>query len=469
MRGLIFLKHGRCGLRRLFSTSGIRGVYSTEVSPLLAFRLGCTLASMFGTECVVGTDCRLSSPVLEHALLSGLMYSGCNVRRVGLAPLPVTAYTVKKAGAGFGVMITASHNPPQYNGFKVFREGGWELMPEDEEAVERALSRELEAGRSWSDVGSCIDYAGALAEYIDDVLDLLFDGAPRDRASDFKVVVDCCNGPAALVTPKVLSRLGVRVIALNANMDGHFPGREPEPRPDVLAELSVFVRETGAHLGLAHDGDADRVAVIDPDGKFVVNDRIIAYMAKRAIERGEGKVVITTIDTSRCIDEVVERLGGEVIRTKLGKTHVELKRRSNVALAAEPWKIINPRWGPWADGILAASALVKDVVERGVGLRELLKDVPDYPQVRESFPCDDGDKPRVMKIVEEELESAIGDVEDVWKYDGVRVNCKDGSWILIRASGTEPKIRLYAEAKSLERLREVVERGKKLMFRALRA
>jgi len=469
MRRLIFLECGRCSLRRLFSTSGIRGVYPTEVSPLLAFRLGCALTSMFGAESVVGTDCRLSSPVLEHALLSGLMYSGCNVKRVGLAPLPVTAYSVKKAGAKFGVMVTASHNPPQYNGFKVFREGGWELMPEDEGAVEEALSRDLEAGRSWSEVGSCTDYEEALAEYVDDLLDLLSDEGLSRRVSDFKVVVDCCNGPAALVTPKVLSRLGVRVIALNANMDGHFPGREPEPRPDVLAELGLFVRETGAHVGLAHDGDADRVAVIDGDGKFVANDRIIAYMAKRAIERGEGKVVITTIDTSRCIDEVVERLGGEVVRTKLGKTHVELKKRSNVALAAEPWKIINPRWGPWADGILAASLLVKDLVESGAGLRDLLRDVPDYPQVRESFLCSESDKPRVMRVVEEELESAIGDVEDVWKYDGVRANCKDGSWILIRASGTEPKIRLYAEAKSVERLKEIVERGRGLVFKALRA
>jgi len=469
MRGLIFLKRGRCDLRRLFSTSGIRGVYPTEISPLLAFKLGCVLASMFGTEGVVGVDCRLSSPVLEHALLSGLMYSGCNVRRVGLVPLPVTAYSVKRSRADFGVMITASHNPPQYNGFKVFREGGWELMPEDERAVEESLSKELGAGRSWSDVGSCIDYEGAITEYVDDALDMLSEDGLGRRAMDLKVVVDCCNGPAALATPRLLSQLRAKVIALNANIDGHFPGREPEPRPDVLAELGLFVRETGAHLGLAHDGDADRVAVVGPDGKFVANDRVIAYMAKRALERGGGKVVITTIDTSRCIDEVVERLGGEVVRTKLGKTHVELKKRSNVALAAEPWKIINPRWGPWADGILTASMLVKDLVESGAGLYELLRDVPDYPQVRESFPCSDEDKPKVMKVVEEELEGAIGDVEDVWKYDGIRVNCKDGSWILIRASGTEPKIRLYAEAKSVERLREVVERGKRLVFKALRA
>ena len=456
-------------MRKLFSTSGIRGVYPTEVSPLLAFKLGCVLTSIFGTKSVVGVDCRLSSPILEHALLSGLMYSGCNVRRVGLVPLPVTAYSVKRSGADFGVMITASHNPPQYNGFKVFREGGWELAPEDEGAVEEALSRELWTGRSWSDVGSCASHEEALVEYVDDVLDLLSDASSGHRTSDFKVVVDCCNGPAALVTPKVLSKLGAKVIALNANIDGHFPGREPEPRPDVLAELGRFVRETGARLGLAHDGDADRVAVIGPDGEFVTNDRIIAYMAKRAIERGEGKVVITTIDTSRCIDEAVERLGGEVVRTKLGKTHVELKKRSNVALAAEPWKIINPRWGPWADGILAASVLVKDLTESGAGLYELLRDVPDYPQVRESFPCSDDDKPKVMRVVEEGLESAISDVEDVWKYDGVRVNCKDGSWILIRASGTEPKIRLYAEAKSVERLREIVERGRELVFKALKA
>jgi len=456
-------------LKKLFSTSGIRGVYPHEVSPTLAFKLGCVLTYIFGKECTVGIDGRLSSPVLEYALISGLMHSGCNVRRIGLAPLPITAYSVKKVGVKFGVMITASHNPPEYNGFKVFREGGLELMPSEEELVEEAILRESTVPRSWSDVGSCISYREVISEYISDLLDFLLDEDSRCSTSDLKVVVDCCNGPAALVTPMVLAQLGARVIAVNANIDGHFPGREPEPRPDVLVDLGGFVSSTGARLGIAHDGDADRVAIIDSNGSFVVNDRIIAYMAKRALERSEGRIVVTTIDTSRCIDEVVDRFGGEIVRTKLGKTHVELSKRSDIALAAEPWKIINPKWGPWADGILTAATLVHDLMESRKNLQELLKDIPNYPQIRESYPCSDEEKVKVMKKVEEELESVIGNVDEVWNYDGVRVNCKDGSWILIRASGTEPKIRIYAEAKSLSRLNEIVEKGRKLVFRALKA
>ncbi|MEM4424526.1 MAG: phosphoglucosamine mutase [Candidatus Nezhaarchaeales archaeon] len=456
-------------MKKLFGTSGIRGIYPHEVSPMLAFKLGCVLTHVFGKECTIGIDCRLSSPVLEHALISGLMYSGCNIKRIGLTPLPVTAYSVKKAGARFGVMITASHNPPEYNGFKVFREGGWELMPSDEELIEETILRGSTVPCSWNNVGSCTSYREVLNEYINDALDFLLEGDLKHSSSNLKIVVDCCNGPAALVTPTILTQLGVKVVAVNANIDGHFPGREPEPRPDVLVDLGRFVSNIGARLGIAHDGDADRTAVIDSNGNFITNDRIIAYMAKRALERGEGKVVITTIDTSRCIDEVVDRLGGEVVRTKLGKTHVELSKRLNVALAAEPWKIVNPRWGPWADGILTAAMLVYDLIKSGKDIHELLKDIPNYPQIRESYPCSEEEKIKVMKMVEEELEGVIGNVDEVWNYDGVRVNCKDGSWILIRASGTEPKIRIYAEAKSPSRLSEIVEKGRKLIFRALKA
>lgn len=342
-------------------------------------------------------------------------------------------------------------------------------MPSEEEAVEEMISKEIKVPCSWSNVGFCVNYEEVLSEYIDDLLGFLLEEDLRRSTSDVKVVVDCCNGPAALVTPVILTKLGVKVVAVNANIDGHFPGREPEPRPDVLLDLGRFVSSIDAPLGVAHDGDADRVAVVDSDGSFVVNDRIIAYMAKRALERGEGKIVITTIDTSRCIDEVVNKFGGKIVRTKLGKTHVELRKQSNVALAAEPWKIISPKWGPWADGILTAATLVNDLMESGRSLQELLKDIPSYPQMRESYPCGEEERSKVMRVVEEELESVIGNVDEVWKYDGVRVNCKDGSWILIRASGTEPKIRVYAEARSLSRLNEIVEKGRRLIFKALKA
>ncbi|MHC1637399.1 MAG: phosphoglucosamine mutase [Candidatus Nezhaarchaeales archaeon] len=455
-------------MKRLFSTSGIRGIYPFEVSPLMSFKLGCILPSIFGHDCVVGIDGRTSSSVLELALLSGLMCCGCNVKRIGLTPLPTMAYSIKKTGSKFGIMVTASHNPPEYNGFKIYREGGWELMPDEERMVEERVLEDKYSMGSWSDVGSCIDYSRALDEYIDDAIDFLVENDVKVK-SDVKVIVDCCNGPASLVTPKILSLLGAKVITVNANIDGFFPGREPEPRPDVLVDLGSYVKDTSAHLGLAHDGDADRLAVLDCKGNFVFNDRIIAYMAKRTIERAEGKIVITTIDTSRCIDEVVEKLGGEVVRTKLGKTHVELYKHGNVAIAAEPWKIINPRWGPWADGILTAATIVYDLLKSGSGLDDLLKDIPNYPQIRENFPCPEESKEKVMRIIEEELERVIGDVSDVWTYDGVRVNRKSGAWILVRASGTEPKIRLYAEAKDSSELKDIAERGRNLILRALKS
>ncbi|MDI9620206.1 MAG: phosphoglucomutase [Candidatus Nezhaarchaeota archaeon] len=453
-------------MKKLFSTSGIRGVYPSEVSPLLGFKLGCVLPSIFGLKCVVGVDCRVTSQVLEFALISGLLSQGCEVRRLGLSPLPLVAYLIKRKVLDFGVLVTASHNPPEYNGFKIYKSEGWELMPDQEEMLEKRI---LEGGflmSSWTHIGLCLEYTRAPEEYIDDAVSFLAEDAAR-TASDIKVIVDCCNGPASLITPRLLSMLGAKVTAVNANIDGFFSAREPEPRPDVLVSLGSYTKEVRAHLALAHDGDADRVAILDSNGEPVANDRVIAYMAKRAVERGEGKNVITTVDTSRCIDEVVEAVGGEVIRTRLGKTHVELFKRGNVAIAAEPWKIITPQWGPWADGILTGAIIVYDLLQCGLKLSQLLRDIPSYPQVRESFPCQEERKATVMDFIREELEGAVGNVESVWTFDGVRVNRKSGAWILIRASGTEPKIRLYAEAKDASELGDIVDRGKRLLLRAL--
>ena len=287
-------------MKRLFSTSGIRGVYPSEVSPMMGFKLGLILPSIFGNRAVVGFDARVTSRVLEFSLISGLMSASCHVLRVGLVPLPTLAYAVKKSGAKFGVMVTASHNPPEYNGFKVYREGGWEVMPDEEVKIEEMLLRDVDALASWCDVGTYEDYGLALAEYIEDAVEFIVEGSSKPRG-EIKAVIDCCNGPASLVTPYIMSRLGVKVITVNSHVDGTFPGREPEPRPDVLVNLGLYVKSLGADIGLAHDGDADRVAVLDNNGNFIFNDRIIAYMAKRAIERGEGKVVITTIDTSRSV------------------------------------------------------------------------------------------------------------------------------------------------------------------------
>jgi phosphomannomutase len=216
---------------------------------------------------------------------------------------------------------------------------------------------------------------------------------------------------------------------------------------------------------LAYDGDADRVSVIDEKGSFVVNDRIIALVARQKLE-GEGSgTIVTSVDTSNCIDDVVNPLKGKVRRVRLGETHTYFDD-SKVILAAEPWKIIDPSWGLWADGIFTSIKLVQMLNVNGVCLSDLLKDIPNYPQTRLNFPCPELHKQKTMELINDQL-SYERDICDLWKFDGIRANYNDGSWMLFRVSGTEPKIRFYCEAKETRRMKELVKKGRKLITNSI--
>jgi phosphomannomutase len=281
------------------------------------------------------------------------------------------------------------------------------------------------------------------------------------------VVVDCANGAGSIATPSLLSHLGCKVTAINANMDGSFPGRSPEPTAENLTELQKLVSQLGADLAIAHDSDADRLSVLDERGYYVTNDRLLAFFAKILLKHhGRGRIV-TSVDTSPRIDEVAQRYGGQVERTRLGKTHEALVREEKPVLCCEPWKIIDTHWGQWGDGIYAACRLVSELSEAMGPLSKLLKDIPDYPQRRIAFPCPDQIKDIAMETIKTKLASERN-VKDIWTYDGLRINYLDGSFLLLRPSGTEPRIRAYCEARSERRLQELVEKCTSLVRTATR-
>jgi len=409
---------------------------------------------------MVGRDNRTSSEMIEAAVTSGLVSCGCDAVLAGLVPLPVLAFQTKKRETHAGIMITASHNPPTDNGLKCFTKEGMEYPPTEEETLERILTTEKYRYVPWDKVGNVASLPHAKEEYIEAILSRI--GSVK---REIRVVVDCGNGAASDVTPVLLRRMGCRVLAVNAHLDGFFPGRPLEPSPENLQALSAIIKETHADVGIAHDGDGDRLAVLDQNGEFVLNDRVIALFAMKILEERGGGRVITSVDTSFCIDQVVKKFGGVVERTKLGKTHVALKK-SGAVMAAEPWKIIDPAWGLWGDGIYSAARIIKMLDEDGGTIKDLFADIPGYPQRRLSLFCPDDQKERVKNLLTKEL-SADRDATDVWTFDGVRVNYADGSWLLLRVSGTEPKVRLYAEGKSEQRLQELVEKGVNLLRRVL--
>ncbi|MGB9728826.1 MAG: phosphoglucomutase [Thermoprotei archaeon] len=442
----------------LFGTSGIRGAYPFQISNSLAVKLGFAVASYVNRGfIVVGWDGRNTSRLLGTSIISGINSAGLDAIAVGMVPTPVLAYSVRYFGASGGVMVTASHNPPEFNGFKVYFSGGRESIENEEQAIESIMN---EFGSDSHNEYGRVEFRSISYAYIKDLYNTLF----TKKLWKPRIIIDCGGGVAGLYTPRVLSMLSDAYV-INDYVDPFFSGREAEPRPDVLLRFSKGVVSLGFDIGLAHDGDGDRLAVIDENGNFVDMSTIIALMAKRKVEENGGGIVVVSVDTSMSVREVVEHAGGHVEVTKLGKTHAKL--RSGVVLAAEPWKIIDPSWGFWQDGIYAAGQLIRFITSKGKRLRQILDEekIPIYPGVRLSFYHNNLKRDAFMEFVKENLPSAFKDVMNVIDIDGIKVETKRG-WALVRVSGTEPKIRLYAEGFTVEDLeyivkvsREIIEKG----------
>lgn len=451
----------------LFGTAGIRGDARRSVTPALALAVGRAIG-LDAEEVVVGRDGRETGTALAGAIEAGVTSGGARVLRAGQLPTPALAYASRDR---HGVMLTASHNPPQDNGIKLFADGE-EFDAETEARIEGRVERGTEPA-PWDDWGATervellsvyrsavVEYARAFAAGADSESDL--DG--------LSVVVDCANGMASLATPQVLRELGAHVIALNANVDGHFPGRPSKPTPSTLSDLRAFVEDhDDPVVGIGHDGDADRIVIVDGDGEVVHEDTVLAILAEHYVRASDNDdpVVVTTPNASGRIDERVKEAGGRVERTRLGYLHDGIKAVQNeggtVVFAGEPWKHIHPAFGPWIDGVASAavlSVLVANAEEEPIdpqaeserdGLSALCHPVTERPYRKESIECPDECKPMALKRVQEVLPRRFPNAVVDTEY-GVRLDFDDGSWTLIRPSGTEPYVRVYAESATVDKL-----------------
>jgi phosphomannomutase len=353
-------------------------------------------------------------------------------------------------------MLTASHNPPTDNGLKLFVDGE-EYDREAERRVERRVETD-EPSVAWDAWGTAAseepleEYRAAVVDYASDL---------GTTPTDLRVAVDCGNGMAALGTPQVLRDLGADVVTLNANVDGHFPGRESKPTPESLADLRAFVADDPSlDLGIGHDGDADRIVLVDAGGEVVHEDTVVAVLAERYVRTSEAEdpVVVTTPNASARIDERVRAAGGRVERVRLGALHEGIAsvradgdEDTEVVFAAEPWKHVHTRFGGWIDGICSAAVLTRLVAEDG--LPALREPVTERPYRKVSVACPDDRKAAVMATLAETLPEAFP-AATVATDHGVRLERPDGSWVLVRPSGTEPYVRIYAESDEVDALVE---------------
>src|SRR5256884_4989266 len=304
-------------MTRLFGTNGIRGVVGEMMNADLAVKVGRAIGTFFeGGSVGLARDPRLSGPMLARAAASGLMSAGCDVIDLGMVPTPCAQYFVAKSGHLKGaIVVTASHNPREFNGLKAIDARGMEMRREDEESIEAIFFEDRFHAAAWSDVGSSRADDTAIPRYMEAIEAKVDAEGIRKRKP--MVVVDPGNGAGSVVTPYLLRSLGCRVLTLNAQPDGAFPGRLPEPTPDHLGDLMRVTSELHADLGIAHDGDADRATFVDDKGAFVVGDKALALLARAAV-KGRGGTVVTPVSTSSVVEEVVRASGGKVIRTRVG-------------------------------------------------------------------------------------------------------------------------------------------------------
>lgn len=428
----------------LFGSSGIRGLVGSEVTADLMVRVGQALGSRY-PSLIVGRDTRTSGEMLAHALAAGAMATGAEVHDAGMVSTP----TLALAAARFrcGAVVTASHNPPQYNGVKLWNPDGMSFDARQREEVEGLVASGALPLAPWDHVGEVHPYPTAVEEHMRRILQ----GA---KPSEARVVVDCACGATCNITPYVLEALGCRVLGLNCQPDGAFPGRDPEPLEENLSLLKATVKSSGATLGIAHDGDGDRMVAVDEAGRYVGGDRLLALFALREAKRR----IVVPVDASMVLEDVLA--GVEVIRTRVGDAFIsEEVAHRGADFGGEPsgtW--IFPSHSLCPDGIFAAARLLQ--ILEGEKLSKALAAIPEYPLLRGSVPFPREQRSKVVEALGKILPSLKP--REVSTVDGWRLLFDEG-WVVVRPSGTEPKIRITAEARREPDARALYHRAEALV------
>ncbi len=435
--------------KQLFGTNGVRGIVGELITPELVMKIAMAVGSMRKGRIAVGRDSRTSGPALIHAAKAGLMAVGCDVVDCGILPTPALQYIVMNQYAA-GIMITASHNPGTYNGVKVIEPDGTEMADENAILIEERVFSNTFDCQDWKGVG-CEIAAGDLTElYVSAVVNAFNPGI----GSEMTVVVDPGCGAAYQTTAKILQKLGCRVFTLNAQADGTFPARDPEPSVSGLVPLAEMVKLTGAAFGVAHDGDADRAVFIDDLGRFLEENHELALIAD-AICSGKSGIIVTPVSSTRLIEEIATKHGCVVDYTAVGSIYVARRMRAlldegkPVIFGGEGnGGLIYPDHQFCRDGGMTAAMMVSLLSMSKEPLSLLADHLSPSIMLKQKLFTDKAGE--MLKAVQIQFSG-----DRLVLADGVRID-REQVWALIRPSGTEPFVRLYVEA-ATESIARVLE------------
>ena len=432
----------------IFGSSGVRGIVGETLTPSEAVRVAQAAGAVLDADRVaVARDSRRTGGMFVDAAASGLASVGCDVDKVGIVPTPALQAYCESEGTP-GVMVTASHNPPEFNGIKLVGSDGVELTSTDLDRVEARLHADQSLAE-WDETGESRQVEGVGRSYREQLLAAV----DRERVADAEltVAVDPGHGAGALTSPPVLAALGCTVKTVNAQPDGWFPGRDPEPVESALGELRALVRATDADLGIAHDGDADRAMFVDETGSHIEGAAALAALA--AAELGADDTFVSAVNVSQRLVDVADRVGASVELTPIGSTYIITAIRElaaageTVPVAGESnGGILFPGYRLARDGAYTAARFLELVSERPAS--EVVAPYDDYHNVRENLTYEsEQERAAMVEAIEVEAGESNAVVDAT---DGYRLDFGD-AWVLARPSGTEPVVRVYAEAREHDR------------------
>ncbi|WP_224448352.1 phosphoglucosamine mutase [Haloprofundus salilacus] len=450
---------------KLFGSSGTRGVANEQLTPEFVLRVAKAAGTVWNAErAAVARDTRTTGELFTNAAASGLASVGVDVDRLGVTPTPAVTRYCEVEGVP-GIIITASHNPPEYNGVKLVGPDGVELVVERLERIEDHILAEKFDTVGWDEVGETRRVESANRDYVEEML------ATVDRekiaAGNLRVALDPGHGAGALTSPEFYRELGCEVVTVNGQPDGHFPGRNPEPVEKHLGDLGRLVRATDADVGIAHDGDADRAIFFDEHGKYIEGDASLAALAAAGLS--EGDTTVAAVNVSQRLVDVCDDVGATLELTPIGSTNLITRIRElwaegeTVPVAGEGnGGIFFPDYRLVRDGAFIGAKFLELVAERPAS--EIVAPYTNYHNVRVNLIYDsEAELNAMLAAAETYAEGAAAEPNTI---DGYRLDYGD-AWVLVRPSGTEPKVRIYAEAREAARAEQLAENARAALTAAL--
>jgi len=449
-------------MAQFFGTNGIRGIFKEDFT--LEFIHDMTLA--IGTyfkkgPILVGYDGRESSPVIAKTVCTALNYCGLDCNDAGLVPTPCLEFAVKKLGYNGGIMITASHNPPQYNGIKPAAKDGVEISREDELIIE-----DIYLKKNWIKNASNFGVTGtddrAIEVYIQGIISQV--DSERIISKKFKVALDLGNGVQAVSAPIFCDKLGCKVFLVNQKIDGTFPGRGSEPTPQNLQELSKIVKENKADLGIAFDGDGDRSIFCDNHGEILTGDKSALVLARHILKKKPESLVVTCLNSGSNIESIANQFNSQVIRTKVGSVEVSRKMVPTNALIGfeENGGFMYGPHNQVRDGCMTLALMLDLLALTEKSLSQKINELPPSYTTKDKLSCSPEDAKKLIQSLKEEFPNSD-------TTDGIKISINSKNWVMIRPSGTEPIIRIYGEAESQQKLdslmSEYLEKTKSIISR----